>query len=680
MITAASRKSDGEGGLTFALQALLSRHEFYIAESEEERRMMAATMSRLEDDRRSLEAENARVVQENKELLDQLEGMDTQIANSDAHIESLRAMLNSAQFENKRLIALAAKTADLEAQLMAMEIGQAKLQEELTTTQEDERSAVRRWKDAEIRLRDLDDQIQQMEREARDERERHVEVMGRMDRRTLVEKELESAAGGVKGAAAAETIGRDKNGTNVVSHFVRDILHDNANLQAGILELRELLHTSNEEVQNLREQVLEHQPILTDAVREPASLMGEIEQCRPKVIAQEVHVHHHYHAKIAVNKEKRPGYGRLPRRRGHLSPVSNPSAACQTPLPRRGSNLGTMPRPGLRVNRWSTQSSATDFSAASSGPSSSYSDHRTSSIFDRIDPGFESSRPTSPESAGFLSPRFPFRANCGSNITELTDVSEDEIPSSTLRSADAKQRVEERQPLQVAIPDLGVSHLRVAKQAVLGASKDPPATESPTLDHASAASDTLSSRIILDQLQFEPLPLCRSDSHESLVSISGMNIHLARQGTRPQRLLPEPTSPSGTSEHLNFSIPFPSPQPLASIAEVHASSSNMEAPTIGGCPSSLSLLSGLTAGKSSQPAPKGLGHFVGSWVRGRWGIAPTASARNLREQATSGDWSPRMPGINQKGPITGWKPPDPAPSEVHPKMLDEGLLKESLAE
>lgn len=662
MINSASRKSVGEGGLTFALQALLSRHETYIAESEEERRTVAAMMSRLEDDKRSLEAENARVVQENEDLLDQLEGMSAQIANSDAHIESLRATLNSAQYENRRLIDLAAKTADLEAQLIAMETGQAKLQEELTTTQEDQRSAVHRWTDAETRLRDLDDQVQQMEREACDERERHEEIMGRMERRILVEKGLESAAGRLKGAAATKSIDKDKNETSVVSNFVRDILNDNANLQAGILELRELLQSSNEEAQNLRERVLEHQPVLSNTALEPASLMEEIEQSRAKANSQEVHVHHHYHAKITAKKEKRPGYGRLPRRRGNVSPISNPSTT------------------GQRVRRRSTQSSATNFSATSSGPSSPFSDYRTSSIFDRIDPGLESSRPTSPESAGFLSPRFQFRPNCGSNIMELADVSEDDLPGSILGSADGKRRVEEMQPLQMAIPDLRVSPSRAVEKARLGASKDLPSLESSAPDPKVAASATVPPLTTPDPRRFQVPPLRRSDSHESLVSISGMDIHLARHGTGPQRLLPKFASPSGTSDHLNFSIAFPSPQPLASIAQVHASSSNTGAPTGSGCPSSLSLLSGLTGGKSSQPAPIGLGRLVGSWVRGRWGIAPTTSAGTLREPLASGDWSPRMPGINQKGPITGWKPPERAPSEVRPKMLDEGLLRESLAE
>jgi hypothetical protein len=676
IITAALTKSDGEGGLTFALQALLSRHESYIAESEEERRKMAATMSQLEGDKRSLEAENARVSQENKKLLDQLEGINTQIVNSDAHIDSLMATLSSAQFENKRLAALASKAAELEAQLTAMEIGQASLQEELTTTKQDERSAVHRWKDAVTRLRDLDDQVQLIEKETRDEREKHVEIVGQMERKRMIEKELESAAGRLKGAAAANTLGRDKNGKNVVSHFVRDILQDNANLQAGILELRELLQTSNGEVQNLRERVLEHQPISSDHGLEPASLVEEFEQSRPKAISQEVHVHHHYHAKITA-KEKGPSFRRLPRRRGLVSSSSTSSTGSQTPLPRRGSNVMAVPRPGLRINRWSAQSSATDFSAASSGPSSPYSDHRKSSIFDRIDPGFESSRPTSPESAVFTSPRFQIQPHCGLKITELTDVSEDEMSSNTRKSSDTGKHLEGKPPLQTTVSNREISPLCLTEQAPV---KDNLPPEPSAQDHALDVREHMPPPITLDQYSFEQPRLRRSGSHESLVSISGMDIHLPQHRNKPRCLVPKPTSPSETPDQLNFSIAFPSLQPLASIAEVNASSTNLVSPSTSACLIPVSLLSGLARGKPSQPGTKGLGQLVGSWVRGKWGIAPMASTVNPREQTAFSDWSARTPGINQKGPVMGFKPLVRTPSEVNARVLDESLLRESLAE
>jgi hypothetical protein len=678
---AASKKSE-HGGLTFALQALLARHEAFMVESEEERRRMVAGMEQLENDKRALEAENARVVQENKELLNQLEDMNNQIADSDVHIHSLTAMLSSAQFENKRLMALASKTAELEAQLTEIESGQSRLQDELTSTQEDERSAVHRWKHAETRLRDLNDQVRRMESETREERERHVELFGRMERRRLVEKELESAAGRLKGAAAASTLGKDKNGTNVVSHFVRDILQDNANLQAGVVELRELLQTSNEEIQTLREQVLQHQPIPSETALQTPSLMDEFQQSRPKGVSQEVHVHHHYHAKITAKKERVPTFRRPPKRRGLAFLGSNSSAGSQTPV---GSNAVSMPFSGNSINRWSVQSSATDISNASSQPSSPYSDHRSSSIFDRIDPGSESSRPTSPESAGFPLSGFQFqhrRSHSQSNNTVLTDVSEDEPLSKMLASSDNEQCAEARRG-QTARGNVefeqGILTPDVAGRPPLAPSKHPQSV--PNLLLSDQESDCAQASRLPDAFsnsQQDRSGLRRSSSRESLVSISGMDIHLPQHHNTRLSALLRSSSKSDVSAPLNFSVAFPSQQPLASIAEVNASSSNLASPSTSDRLSPVSLLSGLSNAKSTSTENKGLGRVVGSWVRGRLGVAPLASTGNLRDPATFGGSFTRMPGINQKGPIVGWKPPDRTPSEVHAKMLDEGLLKESL--
>ena len=51
---------------------------------------------------------------------------------------------------------------------------------------------------------DLQDQIDKIEREAREDRERHVEIVGRMERRRAVEKELETARLRAKQERAAD--------------------------------------------------------------------------------------------------------------------------------------------------------------------------------------------------------------------------------------------------------------------------------------------------------------------------------------------------------------------------------------------------------------------------------------------------------------------------------------------
>ena len=225
----------GSSSLTFSLQALLHRHESYMAEAEEDRQSLVDSVDALEREKRAVQAENARIVEENRALLEQLEGLNMSVAESDETVKSLTAMLENTQSELRMLTVAAARAADLEAQIVLMETEQERLQQSLTTVQEDEKSAVQRWKNAQVTLRDLEDQVERIEAEARQERQRHEEVVERMERKRIVERELDNAAGRLKGAAAAS----GNPGTNVVSRFVKDILQDNANLQVGIMELRE---------------------------------------------------------------------------------------------------------------------------------------------------------------------------------------------------------------------------------------------------------------------------------------------------------------------------------------------------------------------------------------------------------------------------------------------------------
>jgi hypothetical protein len=193
------------------------------------------------------------------------------------------------------------------------------------------------------------------------------------------------------------------------------------------------------------------------------------------------------------------------------------------------------------------------------------------------------------------------------------------------------------------------------------------------------------------QLLIQP-SLRRSNSHESLVSISGMDIHIPKNSSSQIFALGRgfssstvPTSGTLTSSH-----------PVASIVEVNASSLNLRSASDSTSTSSISMLSGLAAsGSPSSPQPSanvtgewqsGLGRLVGGWVMAKWGIAPMASTGDLRAQAAGTarakqiPFAGRPPGINQKGVIPGLRPPVRTPSEVHARVVNEGLLKESLAE
>jgi len=689
--------------LTFSLQALLMRHEAYIADSEKERKGMMTHIESLELEKQALEKKNSAVIEENRGLLDQLEAINSAVADSDTHVTNLQATLHSTQLELQRLSHLAARTERLEQQLADYEREQAVWQASLDGKEESEKSAVRRWQKAERTLADLEEQIERIEREAKEEKERHVEVVGRMERRHAVEKELNSAAGRLKGAAAAKTSGRDPGGTNVVSHFVKDILSDNANLQMGIVELREMLQNSNDEVDNLRKQLFEHQPAPDPEEAEQktpkrSSLRAEL----TRATSQELHVHHHYHAPTTasktstIRKPKKKRYGALTP--GHFTP---PTSGYSTP--RSSISFGTpssaatilqqtavsIPHTTGRANRFSTQSNQTYRSVlSSSGPSSPQSTNRTSSLFDHVfsDAGHESSRPTSPETEDPGSPMFApmkpkpaFRHTIRTKSAPIVHrrgisptVSRPSMDSMLGTSVDAAFTLADSATNQDAIPEENEGDWQDEAFALTEA--DSNVTSPP--------SDELLDPIYNNQSLYKP-SLRRAASHESLLSVSGMDIHTLQ--TRPSQLL------MGMPDGRSFTSGA-----VISDATAHAARpAAMSRPEASG----RTLLNGVAAeqriaGRSS------LGSKVGGWVFGRWGATPapaaTKSNSDARSISSSNSGSKpavdpevtpkkaapkmRMPGINQSGPIVGFLPEVKRQYPPVMSSLDEDGLTKALGD
>ncbi|OCL09809.1 hypothetical protein AOQ84DRAFT_431152 [Glonium stellatum] len=738
-------------------QALLVRHEAYMADAEQERLLMTSTIETLEQQKRELEERNAQTVEENRNLLDQLEGLNDAVAESDAQVKSLTATLQSTQEELQRLFILAARTENLENQLAQLERDQAQLQDTLTAAVEDERTAIQRWRQAERTIGDLQDQIDRIEREAREERERHVEVVGRMERRRAVEIELETAAGRLKGAAAARTGGREKNGSNVVSHFVKDILQDNASLQMGIVELREMLLNSNEEVERLREQLQAHQPILLDENIRTPSLQKELGS--EPTINQELHVHHHYHAPPEPKEEfikTRTHIHRRARKKrnvvttGHFTPpasahtprssVSKISAI--TPSPKTATSTSssaailsqtfvTIPQSS---HRWSIHSNQTGTSiAASSAPGSPYSSsHRASSIFDRVfnDTTFDSSRPTSPESNDPGSPLF--LPSSGSE--ELAGKLESVVHKKPQRSGSQGLKLLSCTPIRsislpitkstlanATITEIGprserINNHRDIDDLYLTPSGQPtiPEENEDTSERDSLSTPTppsdISTEDIYSHMQTQP-SLRRVASHESLISISGMDIHTLR--SRPSQLL-LPNNPRFTSPSTSVT----SSKPVLSAMTATATRASMSRRNLDSSTYNRSLLYGMAAeqrgGLKTKEIKETLGQRVGGWVFGKWGFTPTSSSsttsrvssnlsstsnkatgvnsrednitRSSGEPSTSSSESTApvqssSPGLTQPAPSFGLFGPDPITQcEVVVNNIDEQALKELLGE
>lgn len=698
--------------LTFSLQALLHRHESYMAEAEEDRLRLVSSIETLEREKRQVETENARIVEENRNMLDELEGLNKAVTDSDSYTKTLTASLESNEAELRRLTASAARAADLEVQLAHMEAEQSKLQESLLMAQEDSKSSMQRWKKAECTLRDLNDQVDRIEKEASEERERHAELVQRMERRRTVERELDGAAGRLKGAAAAQNMSRT-GGTSVVSRFVKDILQDNANLQLGIVELREMLESSNQEVENLRDQIVSHQPLASAAEddRPATTLSQELGANESKRTSQEFHIHHHYHNPPVPKKEKGTLFRRSKKRRSLGNP---PLHSTSNPHPSRKTKHRSQPStssastilsqtsvfiPPPASHRWSLQSPVPPDSMASS-PQSAY--RSSGSIFDRVERGLDTSQPTSPDSAVFTSPLRNGRYKKGGPSDAYRTLDGNDAPLSDDDFSDFQ--------LQSVIPE-------EMEDAALSSRPQSPV---PGDDVFSTSS---------------PYPtLRRATSHESLFSVGGMDIHTPKH--RASRLTHD-ALPLCVQRRI-MSSDLASTPPTTSTVNVTAGREPAKrSPTR---QTSHSLLASVAGPRQSQQrqaeaedasplppsqdasAPKtptrilSLGSRVGGWVRGRWGTAPASSSRRSRnlkpldeseeqnqEQEQEQDSSPsqscastvseprrslsqkrpfrfRHPGINQTGPIMGFRPAPPPPVSIHAETLDEGLLRESLAE
>jgi hypothetical protein len=548
--------------LTFALQALLARHEAYMASAERDRAELNARIEQLEHDKAALQQNNVKTVEENRALLDQLEILNGTVSESEVKIRSLEAALRSTQLQVKLLEGASARAADMERHISLLETEQQTMQSALIKSEEEARSALYRWRMADRDIKDMQDQLERMEKEAREERERHVEVIGRMERQRAMEKDLDTAAGRLKGAAAARNMTHGKPGSTVVSHFVRDLLQDNANLQLSMAELRDMLMNSNDEIQMLREQLLYHQPIEGE-VSAASTLRAELgspeKTVVEKKISQELHIHHHYH--VATKPDTRKP---LKKKRLGLTPsVFTPptSSSPSTPIMKPWQLSPSTPAPAVLSDstpnaanppgRWSPSSEEPSDLTLSSLPSSPQTNSRDS-MFDQNP--MDLSLPISPStSIDPMSPSWP--SSHGKQLFRafLTPNKPNTSPPA-LSTAQASFKVEPRPFLDAVQEELDTTcsgspvATNDAVESAHFTQADPTdeASHAMSNEHASEGNDpscTSPMSPSVDRLRSNipdfPRTLRRVASHESIMSLSnGMDIHTLK--ARPSQLTLRP--------------------------------------------------------------------------------------------------------------------------------------------
>ncbi|KAL8685360.1 MAG: hypothetical protein Q9218_007811 [Villophora microphyllina] len=697
--------------LTFALQSLLARHEAYVLEAEDERRKMAASIDRLECDKKELEAANAKTIEENRSLLDQLEELSNVVSTSDSQIMSLNAKLESTHQELNRINALAARAVQLEAQLSLMEMDHKGLNDKLLSSEEDCRSLNDRYKDAERTISTLQEQIDRIEGEAIDERVRHEEVMSRYERRRTVERQLESAAGRLKGAAAATTMGKSSTGKNhVVSHFVKDILANNASLQMGIMELREMLMGSNEEVQNLRQQMLLHQEVPSDQRPDNPLVTMEKDLARSTLAEPDslpaLHVHHHYHE--AGNAEpgtrQRSVRSRRPRKRSSriTSGASTPRSGLETPrtpisqhIRTRSPSIattilsqtaGSIPPPPQYSypHRLSTHSGGRRPSfAPSSEPSSAHP-----SMFDFLS---ESSRPTSPaDSNDVFSPSLlPVRGKRAHSTSSHGPCSPRTNKTQPPNTHDGLYILDDYLDKCGSIPHRS----RANSTAIL----EGPESES----HQDQPPDSHMRKI------GQPAGLRRTASHESIFPISADSSRHTSNALRNKHSLifrgsshPSVAAATPTTALISNNSVVSASHVTISPSPALSSSTHEQLPTSNRTASASATLNTLSSSFHQAPASDRsdtLGKRMGGWVWGKWGTAPSPTSTSSPNPTFASSASvkakgkeERHPGVNQKGSLRALKNAvntrddersgKRLSSHVEAKSVDEVALRESLGE
>ena len=667
--------------LIWSLQALLTRHEAYVADSEQERSTLSSMIERLEVDKRATETSNARLLEENQSLLNQLTELNTSFADSDAHIKSLNVTLRSTQQDLHRLSVLASRTVQLEMQLDAMECEHADLQQAAMTAREQERVTSRRWKSAERTLQGLQEEVERIHMEATQERESHVELLASLQQSQTFKLEMKNTAETIPFKGQPNTQGAD-----ILPNFVRDIIDDNTRLQSSMAELRDMLLSSHEETEGLRDELMLQPRSITghDSDLQPASLAEELGRVSPGAGIRAFHVHHHYHNA----QHARDGSEARQLRIKHGDATVELSAASAGAPWQTRTSVRTPRHPTTALTAISAEASigvTPNYQVPPSRSSvRSWAFSNTQSSSRRLlalesntnDSALGSSTPTSPECGNATSPTPSFSSPdtfTKSSIRLLRNT-----PMYRSRSAVSRSGQETLHLMT------GMAHIHedITEHLDLAATR--------IEDDRGTATQNLRAVHETGSIAIGRRPsLRRPASHESFLSISGMDLRTLR--SQPSRLMVTrngflPNTTLGTS---SASAALVSKKPvLGSMAR--ASCPNVirrdgDRSTCGSTcdgdvrPGSSSGMAERSSLASSIRYKDSLSRKLGTWAWGKWRLGSTPFISHLPGKTTAS-----LPRLRQLGGSQLESPQQgsllPAPIRVVAADLDEILLRETLLE
>jgi hypothetical protein len=439
-------------------------------------------------------------------------------------------------------------------------------------------------------------------------------------------------------------------------------------------------------------------------------------EAEAEIMNQELHIHHHYHGpKITKNLPKVQASRRPKKKRFSLTPTHF------DPPPQldRSSTAAILNQTSVSVpnsHRWSQAITLT----IGSVPNSPVSDSHRGSMYDPIfsDIAYDSSRPTSsPDSVDQQSPMFgPTRSNDyhldpdrtprhqrwkshGLKVPGLSNMRSASTPISMLtKSSPATAVISAVSPANSFVSDMFTlsPHLPPAPQAAIPEEVEKSSLSTPEPSFVISPNRLGPGDLLSPPMQTRP-SMRRHASHESLISVSGMDIHtlqsrLAQLYSSSPRFStprgaasidPEVTSWTATA-HGTLSR-----RPMDSSSMLHSSIANQQR----------------RVRKRDGPPSSGIGKNVGGWVFGKWGATPASplspqstrplssnsqqskSSQGTQDTAKKKDKAHERPvpklrpsGVNQNGPIWGFFDMPEVESRVVVKNYDAEALGEALTE
>lgn len=232
-------------------QAILVRHQGYIATAEKEKAERISTINTLKERINLANLDISKSTANNAQLVKQVSVVSESLFVSEAKVEQLTRTLQDQHSQLVKANNSAAKTESLESQISILESTRETLQQECQMAVREKRLAEARWRKTERKLEKLTLQYERLEEEAVD----GIDLSGQVNSNSPNEP------------------------ATPMQEFIKTLLQENSALEATAFDLREQLAASKEELKDLRNQLKQ------------VSRTGYSEADSQR----EVHHHHHFH-------------------------------------------------------------------------------------------------------------------------------------------------------------------------------------------------------------------------------------------------------------------------------------------------------------------------------------------------------------------------------------------------